>query len=178
MTGVLLPSSRASVRSMVPSPPSAIAIWASRGSASSSRRVTPARDATPRTRSTASCTSIRPCVTSAAVSTGCDGCIDPVVEVIGKRRVVGLHEVEEKLPVALRAREPGVYDGGRPGPPVEGADGDLAGDAGADGRGADDPALADGAAARLELRLDEDDRLPAGCGVPEHRRQRDANGDE
>ena len=70
-------------------------------------RVVDERDAGPfgdaRTRSTASSTSTRPCVTTAAVLTGRDRCIDPLVEVIGKRRVVGLREMKEELPVALRA---------------------------------------------------------------------------
>src|SRR5512142_228615 len=109
-----VPSSRASVRRIVPSPPTAIASWALSGSSTSS---TPACSATPRTRSTACRTSIRPWATTAAVSTG-ECVLDPRVEVIGKRRLLGMDEVEEDLPVPLRPGQPRVYDaadGGLPG---------------------------------------------------------------
>ena len=90
----------------------------------------------PRARAaTASSTSTRPCVTTAAVLTGRDRCVDPLVEVIGKRRVVGLREVEEELPVALRAGKPGVYDADDARPPAKRRVGDLAQDARADARG-------------------------------------------
>ena len=56
--------------------------------------------------------------------------------------------------------------------------GDLAQDARADRRVADDAALADVGAARFELRLDEHDCLPAGRRERERRRQRGAHGDE
>src|SRR3989440_1505326 len=158
ITGTPLPSSSVSVRSIVPSPPSATTSSASRGSSTSS---TPVRSATARTRSTASPTSWRPCVTIAAVLTGRERCVDPLVEVIGKRRMVGLHEVEEELPVALGARKPGVYDPGSARPPGKRRGGDLAQHPGAHGRVADDAALADVAAPRLELGLHEHDRLPA-----------------
>src|SRR5690242_18214724 len=106
ITGTPVPSSRASVRRIVPSPPTATASWARSGSSTSS---TPEPSATARTRSTAPRTSTRPCATTAAVSTG-ECVLDSLVEVIGKRRLLGLHEVEEDLPVPLRPREPRVYD--------------------------------------------------------------------
>ena len=58
--------------------------------------------------------------------TGRDRCVDSLVEVIGKRRVVGLREVEEELPVALRPGKPGVYDADDARPPAERRLGDLA----------------------------------------------------
>src|SRR2546421_1268746 len=175
ITGTPLPSSSASVRSIVPSPPSATTSSASRGSSTS---CTPARSATARTRSTASFTSTRPCVTTAAVLTSRERCIDPLFEVIGKRRVVGVREVEEELPVALGARKPGVYDSGGARPPGKRSGGDLAQHPGAHGRVADDAALADVAAPRLELGLHEHDRLPARRCELQRRRQRHPHGDE
>src|SRR5207248_2990665 len=153
-----LPSSFASVRRMVPSPPTATASSAWRGSSTSD---TPHDAATARTRSTASSTSTRPCATTAAVLTGRDRCVDSLVEVIGKRGVVGLREVEEELPVALRAGKPRVYDAEHARPPAERRTGDLSNRACAHGRVPDDAALADVGAARLELGLHEHDRLPA-----------------
>src|SRR5436190_2853079 len=178
ITGTSLPSRRASVRNIVPSPPSATASSAARGSPSSSSSVTPAASATARTRSTASSTSTRPCVTRAARLTGRDCCVDPLVEVIGKRRVVGLHDVEEELPVALRPGETGVYDAGHACPPVEGRLGDLPHDAGADDGVADDAALAHVGPPGLELRLHEHEGLPAAGGEAERGRQGHTNRDE
>ena len=123
--------------------------------------------ATSRTRPTAASTSTRPCVTTAAVLTGRDRCVDPLVEVIGKRRVVGLREVEEELPVALRAGEPGVYDADDACPPAERSRRRSRAARARERRVADDAALADVRAAGLELRLDEHDRLPAGRGEPQ-----------
>src|SRR3954454_22922172 len=123
ITGTPLPSRRASVRRIVPSPPRATARSASRGSSTTS---TPAPSATWRTRATASFTSTRPCATIATVLTGCDCCCDSLVEVIGKGRVVRLHEMEEELPVPLRAGKTGVYDADDARPPAEGRSRDLA----------------------------------------------------
>src|SRR4029077_2313009 len=161
ITGTLLPSNCASVRSIVPSPPSATTISASSGS---STTVTPTRSPTARTRWTASSTSTRPCVTTAAVLTGRDRCSDPLVEVIGKRRVVGLREMEEELPVALRAGKTGVYGVDDACPPAERCLGDLTQDAGTNGGVSDDAALAHILAPGLELRLHEHDGLPARRG--------------
>src|SRR5439155_26181098 len=107
ITGTVAPSRRANVRSIVPSPPSTIAMSAARGSSTSA---IPACCATARTRSSAVCTSLRPWETTAAVLTGGDNCVDSLVEVIWEARVVGLQEMKEELPVALRARKTGVYD--------------------------------------------------------------------
>src|SRR5205807_1586755 len=93
-----------------------------RSPASSSCNVgssTIAYSATARTRSTPWPTSFGPCVTTAAVLTGRDRCVDSLVEVIWKRRVAGLREVEEELPVPLRSGEPGVYDVDDRRPPSE-----------------------------------------------------------
>ena len=135
-----------------------------RGPSRPRRRRPPARARPPRA------TSTRPCATTAAVSTARgDCCVDPLVEVIGKRRVVGLHEVEEQLPVALRPGESGVYDAGDARSPFERSLGHLPDDAAAHGVVADDAALPHVGAARLELRLDEHDRLPARRGEPRAR---------
>src|SRR5690242_102510 len=150
ITGTSLPSSFARVRRIVPSPPTATARSASRGSSTSA---TPPEAATASTRSTALCTSFEPCVTTAAVLTGRDRCVDPLVEVIGKRRVVGLREVEEELPVALRAGESGVYDVPHARPPTERCSGDLAQHTRTHPGVAHDAALAHVAPPRLELRL-------------------------
>src|SRR3954471_5964346 len=174
ITGTSLPSSFVSVRRIVPSPPSAITRSASRGSSTTDAF---ARSASDRTVSSASLTSTRPCVTTATASTGRDRCVDSLVEVIGKGRLVGLQEMEEKLPVALRPGETGVYDGEDARPPCRRLLGDFADDSGPDRGVADDTALADIRAARLELRLHEHDGLPAGRGDLEQRRQRLPHGD-
>src|SRR5260221_4562474 len=117
------PSSLASVRSIVPSPPSATTMSASNGSSTSA---TPAFFATASTRATAPPTSTRPCVTMAAVLTRGDSSVDLLVEVIRKLRVFGVFEVKEELPVALRAWEPRVYDPRDLGLPTKRCIGDLA----------------------------------------------------
>ena len=65
--------------------------------------------------------------------------------------------------------ETGVYDADDARPPPERRLRDLAQDARADGRVADDAALADVLAPGLELRLHEHDRLPARRGEPQRR---------
>src|SRR6185437_5435968 len=171
ITGIPVPSSRASVRRIVPSPPTATASCARSGSSTSS---TPARAATARVRSTAALTSTRPCATTAAVSTG-ECVLDSLVEVIGKRRVLGMHEVEEDLPVPLRAREPRVYDAADARPPGRRRLGDLAHHPSPHLVVAHDPSLAHVGAAGLELRLHEHDRLPAGRAQTQDRRERDTD---
>jgi hypothetical protein len=74
--------------------------------------------------------------------------------------------VQEELPVSLRARQPGVYDADRLRPPFERSVGRRAEDAPVDLPVADDSALPNIGAAGLELRLDEDERLPAWSGEP------------
>src|SRR5579862_938823 len=174
MTGTPVPSSFASVRRMVPSPPTATVKSAPSGS---STTWTPFAAATPRTRSIAGPTSMRPCPTIAIVS-GLDGCGDSLVEVIWEGRVVGLREVDEELPVALRARQTRVYDAERRGPPRERRLRDLADDARTHTVVADDATPAHVAASRLELRLHQHDRAPPGRCKPERGRQRDPDGDE
>src|SRR4051794_7749541 len=174
ITGTPLPSRCASVRRIVPSPPSATVRSDSRGS--STIRM-PSRSASARTRSSASRTSTRPCVTIAAALIRCDCCGDPLVEVIRKGGVVGLHEVEEELPVALRPRQPGVYDADDARPPRDRGLGDLAKHARSHGRVTND-ALRDVRAAGLELRLHEDHGHPAASGEAQRRGQRDPHGDE
>src|SRR5579871_246557 len=174
MTGMSVPRRRASVRRIVPSPPTATVSCASSGS--STTRV-PARSATARTCSTAVVTSTRACATIATVSTG-ECCVDSLVEVIGEGRLLGMDEMQEDLAVSLRAGQSRVYDSGDARLPAERGLGHLAHDAAADFVVAHDAALAHVLASRLELRLDEDDRLPARRAEPQHGRQRDAHGDE
>ena len=73
--------------------------------------------------------------------------------------------------VSLRAGETGVYDPVRLAPGGEERLGDLAHDAAPHGGIAND-ALRRLGPPRLELRLDEHERLPAGRGEPQRRRQR------
>src|SRR6476646_1211616 len=174
ITGTPVPSSRASVRRIVPSPPTATVSCPRSGSSTSS---TPARSATARTCATASRTSMRPCATTEAVSTG-ECKLDSLVEVIGKRRVLGWHEVEEHFPVPLRPREPRVYDAPRARPPQERCLRHLAYDAPAHLRVSVDAALPHLGAAGLELRLHEHDRLPPGRTQPEDRWEREPHRDE
>src|SRR3954463_1140894 len=175
ITGTPLPSRCASVRRIVPSPPSATARSASRGS---STTFTPTVSATWRTRSTASFTSTRPCATIATELTGCDCCCDSLVEVIGKGRVVRLHEMEEELPVPFRAGKSGVYDAEDARPPAERSVRDFAQHARPRLGLAHDASLPDVRPPRLELRLHEHDGLPARCSESQDGRQRDAHGDE
>ena len=70
-------------------------------------------------------------------------------------------EVEEELTVSLRAGQTRVYDAGRLRIPLQGRLGDLSRHSRARLVRGDDAALADLAAAGLELRLDEHDGLPA-----------------
>ena len=52
--------------------------------------------------------------------------LDPLVEVIGKRRLLGICEVEKDLPVPFRPREPRVYDAAHARSPGQRRLGDLA----------------------------------------------------
>src|SRR3954451_159188 len=122
--------------------------------------------------------SARPCVTTATRRTGsARGGVDPGVEVIGKLRPVAVDEVEEELAVALRAGQAGVYDGSGLGVPAGRGFCEFAEDAAVDSRVADDASRRLGAAS-LELRLDEDERLPAGLRRLERGWQREAERDE
>ena len=82
---------------------------------------TPVSRATFSSRASASpITSGLPCVTTAAFRTGsADGIFDPVIELIGQRRIFAVDEVEEELSVPLRAGQPRVYDADRLGRPRE-----------------------------------------------------------
>src|SRR6478736_3651124 len=145
-------------------------------SRSPSRSSTPSRSASPRRRSTAGSTSSGlPWVISAARST--DGIGDPVVEVWWEDRLLCMDEVEDELVVSLRAREAGVYDALRLAPAREQRLGHLANDAPLHGRVAHD-ALRRLRPPRLELRLDEHERLPARRGERQRGRERELDGDE
>src|SRR4051812_12043323 len=174
ITGTPVPSSLASARRIVPSPPTATTSCAFSGSSNSS---TPARSATTRTRSTASPTSMRPCATTAAVSTG-ECVLDSLVEVIGKRRLFGMHEVEENLPVPFRPPETRVYDAALARLPRERRLGHLVYDAPSHFGIAHDTPLPHVGASGLELRLHEYDGLPARRAEAQNRRQREPNRDE
>ena len=63
---------------------------------------------------------VLPCVTTAArviALGGTDGLVDPAVDVIRVRCARSVHEVDEELPVPLRAGQPRVYDARRHGTP-------------------------------------------------------------
>src|SRR5215207_7068481 len=179
-TGIPVPRKRPSVRSIVPSPPRTSAMSASgMPSPVSSRSSTPACAASSRTRGTASATvSRRPWRTSTAFSTALpDGVLDPVVDLVCKFRLLAVDEVQEELTIPLGPRQTRVYDPTSLGPPGQGRLRRVAEDSGVDGRVADN-ALRRIAATGLELRLDQDDRLPAGAGERERRRQRLVDADE
>src|SRR5207249_8792628 len=99
-------------------------------------------------------------------------CGDLAVDVVGKARLLSLDEVEDELPVALRPRQARVYDPDRLASPADRRLRDLAHDARLHVRIADDASPRLGAS-RLELRLDEDERVPAGRGEAQDRRQRE-----
>ena len=86
-------------------------------------------------------------------------------------------EMEEELPVPLRAGQAGVYDSARAGLPRQRGLGDFADDARVHRRVADD-AAPDLLATRLELGLDEDDGLPFRRREGDRRREDEAHGDE
>src|SRR5437763_3116201 len=191
MTGTSRPTNRVSARSIVPSPPTTIAMSAVATSPSASAMPcfssssSGNRSSTAASRATlSSCASAGPivarfpCVITAARRTALAdlGC-DSLVDVIGKSRLGAMDEVEERFAVPLWPWQPGVYDADRGSPPPECRLGDLANDAAADGGVADD-ALRHVSAARLELRLHQDDRLPVVRGEPEDRRQSNADADE
>src|SRR6188768_2101054 len=120
----------------------------------------------------------RPCVTTAARRRGsARGGVDPGVEVIGELRPVTVDEVEEELAVALRAGQAGVYDGSGLGVPRCRGFRELAQDA-AVNLGVAHHAPRCLGAAGLELRLDEDEGLPAGLRGLQGGWQRKAEGDE
>ena len=85
--------------------------------------------------------------------------------------MLGVDEVDDELMVSLGPGQTRVYDPGDPRPPPERRLGDLAQHAPLHLRVADD-ALPHLGAARLELRLHEHERLPAGRREPQRRRQR------
>src|SRR5262245_8072855 len=107
-----------------------------------------------------------------------DGGIDPAVELAWEARSGAVSEVEEELTVSLRARQARVYDACDLRIPAESGLGDLSCHSRACLARADDAALADLGAPRLELRLHQHDRLPPGCGERERRRQRLPDRDE
>src|SRR5207248_9840660 len=162
-------------RSIVPSPPSTtarsavfrspstLARWRFSRSSSGKTSSTPCSPASASSRPSAGpIVSGFPCVTTAARRTRLPDCVvDPGVELIWPLRPLAVHEVEEELAVPLRAGQPGVYDARGLGLPRERGLGDLAQHAAVHLRVADDAALADLGAPRLELRLDEHDGLPS-----------------
>src|SRR5207302_3489408 len=120
-----------------------------------------------------------PCVTTATRRTRLPDCaIDPGLELIWPRRPPAVHEVEEELAVPLRAGQARVYDACGLGLPGERRLGDLADHAPVHGGVANHSALPDFLAAGLELRLDEDERLPARRSESEGGRKRETDADE
>ncbi len=96
------------------------------------------------------------------------------------RRELGMlvvDEMEDELMVSLRAWQSRVYDAGGQPTPFQRRLRDLAHDAPLHLR-VPHHALRDVCSAGLELRLHEHERLPAGSGEPQYRRQRETDGDE
>src|SRR5437763_4363518 len=174
MTGTSLPRKRCSARSIVPSPPRTTAMSAPlrscsgsptpcfSTSSSGSSSSTAASRATFSSRSSAGpIVDGLPCVTTAARRTALrDRGGDPGVDVVGELRALTVNEVEENFPVALRAGQTGVYGSGRFAFPAERRLGDLADNSASHRHVPHDPAFTHLASSRLELRLDENDRLP------------------
>src|SRR2546423_2926576 len=185
ITGISLPRKRCSARSIVPSPPRTTAMSAPlrscsgsptpcfSTSSSGSSSSTPASRATFSSRSSAGpIVCGLPCVTTAARRTALrDRGGDPGVDVVGELRALTVNEVEENFPVPLRAGQPGVYGSGRFASPAQRRLGDLADDSAPHRHVPHDPAFPYLAPSRLELRLDHDDRLPAGRRERERGRQ-------
>src|SRR5581483_2588587 len=171
-TGTPVPRKRPSARSIVPSPPSTIAMSTSADSSTSS---TPRSAATCSSLASASPTPSRSIVTTAARST--DGIGDPPVEAGRELRLLSLDEVEDELMVSLRAREPRVYDPARLRPGREEPFGDIVHDTSPHLLVAYHAFRRIGPAG-LELRLHEHERLPPRCGERECRGQRERHGDE
>src|SRR5580765_2308031 len=182
-TGTPVPRKRRSARSIVPSPPSTTARSASSSapaapspcfatSSSGSRSSIPRARVRVRSRSSAPpIVSGRPCVTRAIRFTSGSRVVDPVLELIRNLRPLVLHQVQEELAVPLRAGQAGVYDADGLRPPRRRLACDLRQHPPPDVAVALDaaPRLA---ARRLELRLHEHDRLPAGSSEVERGRQR------
>src|SRR5581483_11473079 len=171
-TGTPVPRKRPSARSIVPSPPSTIAMSTSADSSTSS---TPRSAATCSSLASASPTPARSIVTTAARST--DGIGDPPVEVGRELRLLSLDEVEDELMVSLRAGETRVYDPPRLRPRREQRLGDGMDDATAH-LGIAHDALRRVRASGLELRLHQHERLPAGSGERKRRWKHERDRDE
>ena len=88
-----------------------------------------------------------------------------------------MHQVDEELPVPLRTGQPGVYDAGRDRTPRPCGFDDAFEDLSLH-LGIADDAFRDVTPSRLELRLHEDEPLPARRREREHRRQRLRHADE
>src|SRR5436190_5442637 len=189
-TGPPVRRKRRSPRSIVPSPPrttarsapsspspaSASPCFSTSSSEKSSSTPTSAATACSR-RSAAPIVSGLPCVMTAARLTSADCVVDPALELIGKLRPLAVHEMQEELAVSLRAGQAGVYDPGDLRLPGERRFGGLPQDP-TPHLGVAHDAAPRLRSARLELRLDEDDRLPARRCEPERRWQRRAHADE
>src|ERR671925_57194 len=170
ITGTPAPRKRLSARSIVPSPPRTTA-----RSGVSSTSSMPRSRASCSTRSSASPTSARPCATTATRLT--DGIRDPVVERGRKRRTRAVDEMEEELTVPLRAGEAGVGDADGLAVPLERRFGKRPDHPPMD-RGVSHDAALHLLPARLELRLHEDDGLPARLREAENGRKGLAHADE
>ena len=160
ITGTPLPRSRASVRRIVPSPPTAtVELARARGSSTSS---TPPRSRHRPHRSTAVVDVDAAVRDDRGRLNRRERCVDSLVEVIGKRRVLGMDEVEEDLPVSLRARAvPSLRRRARSPPQPSAASATSRTTRRRTSSSRTTPPLAHVGAPRLELRLHEHDRLPA-----------------
>src|SRR5262245_64213236 len=88
---------------------------------------------------------------------------DPVVDVVGELRALTVNEMEEDFPVPLGPGQARVYDPGSLGLPTQSRSRHVTDDAPPHVRRTNDAAL-HLRAARLELRLHEDDCFPARGG--------------
>src|SRR6185295_5392710 len=123
MTGAR-PRNSWNARSIVPSPPSTTT-----RSGWSCVISTPAARATSCTRAIGSSKPLRLRTKTFARLTGSpNGCGDPAVDVVGKSRLLSLDEMEDELPVSLRAGQARVYDPDRLASPAQGRVDDLAHD--------------------------------------------------
>src|SRR5205814_3210536 len=119
-----------------------------------------------------------PCVTTATRRTAlADGVVDPALDVIGEPRGRIVDDMEERLPVPLRSREPRVYDADHLSTPRRGRFGHPSDRRPTHLRITYD-AFRDILPACFELRLDEHDRLPTRPRERKHCGEDGAHGDE
>src|SRR4029450_5120952 len=116
-------------------------------------------------------------MTAARATRLADGLGDPAVDVIGIRFARSMLEMDEELPVSLRAGQSGVYDADRDATPFPRGFDDALENLSLHG-GVADNTLHHVSTPRLELRLHENERLPTRKCKPARRRQRLRHADD